>query len=118
MKKHTIRVFRSKLPMILSISGFAMAMQATVVQAQSFPPVVDKAEEAQSAGVVGRAAQLRPVNVNKVKAPPRPPGSENVVVHVGMNPLEVQRQKRAHAPSKLEKKDHTRDDTLPSLKNK
>lgn len=118
MKEHTIRVFRSKLPMILSISGCVVAMQTTVVQAQPFPPVVDTAEEAQSAGVLGRAAPLRPVNVNKVKAPPRPPGSENVVLHVGMNPLEVQRQKRAHAPSKLEKKDFTRDDTLPTPKHK
>lgn len=47
-----------------------------------------------------------------VKAPPRPPGSERVQVEAGLSPDEVGRQKRAHKHSKLEKKDHTRDDSL------
>lgn len=97
MKNLTIRVLVGRLPVILSISSFAMAMQATLVQAQSFPPVVDTA--------------VQPLPVNQVKAPPRPPGSANAVLNVGLDPLEVQRQERAHRHSKLEKKDHTRDDT-------
>lgn len=47
-----------------------------------------------------------------VQAPPLPPGSSMVRVEAGLSPDEVSRQKRAHKHSKLEKKDHTRDDTL------
>ena len=52
---------------------------------------------------------------SSVKAPPLPLGSDKVVVEVGLSPDEVSRQKRAHKHSKLEKKDHTRDDTLDAL---
>lgn len=45
-----------------------------------------------------------------VQAPPRPPGSDQVVVDAGVNPDEVQRQKRAHSHSRLTKKDLTRND--------
>lgn len=47
-----------------------------------------------------------------VQAPPLPPGSNLVRVEAGLSPDEVSRQKRAHKHSKLEKKDHTRDDSL------
>ncbi|MDB5868349.1 MAG: hypothetical protein JWP96_681 [Polaromonas sp.] len=80
MKKYTLRVVASRLPVILAMGGFAVAMQASAVQ-----------------------------------APPRPPGSDQVVVEAGVNPEEVTRQKRAHNHSKLAKKDHTRDDTRDVL---
>jgi hypothetical protein len=80
MKKHTIRAFARRMPVILAIGSFAMAAQAAAV-----------------------------------KAPPRPPGSERVQVEAGLSPDEVGRQKRAHKHSKLEKKDHTRDDSLDVL---
>ncbi|CAN5157116.1 hypothetical protein BH10PSE16_BH10PSE16_25890 [soil metagenome] len=47
-----------------------------------------------------------------VQAPPRPPGSDRVIVEAGMSPKEVLRQKRAHNHSRQGKKDFTRDDTL------
>ncbi len=77
MKKHTIRVLVSRIPVIFALGGFAIAVQAVAVQ-----------------------------------APPLPPGSDQVVVEAGVNPEEVTRQKRAHNHSRLQKKDHTHDDTL------
>jgi len=46
-----------------------------------------------------------------VQAPPRPPGSDKVRVEVGMDPLEVSRQKSAHNHSRGGRKDFTHDDT-------
>ena len=47
-----------------------------------------------------------------VQAPPRPPGSDRVLVEVGMNPMEVSRQKSAHNHARGARKDFTHDDTL------
>ena len=51
------------------------------------------------------------VQAAEVQPPPRPPGSNTVLVEAGMDPREVSRQKGAHQHSRLEKKDFTRDDT-------
>ena len=116
MKKQTIPVLVCKVPVILLLGSFAVAMSTTVVQAQSFPPVQETAMDVQSSGVLNRAVQARPST--KVQAPPRPLGSDKVTVAVGLNPLEIDREKRAHSHSKLVKKDFTRDDTLPTPKTK
>ena len=47
-----------------------------------------------------------------VQAPPLPPGSSLVRAEPGLSPEEIKRHKRAHAHSKLEKKDPTRDDSV------
>jgi hypothetical protein len=49
----------------------------------------------------------------RVKAPPLPPGSNQVRVAPGLNPDEARRSVRAHHHKGHVKKDVTRDDTAP-----
>lgn len=49
---------------------------------------------------------------SSVVPPPLPIGSHMVKQHAGMNPHEVERNKRAHHHNKHHKKDITRDDTI------
>ncbi|MDB5742402.1 MAG: hypothetical protein JWR68_717 [Polaromonas sp.] len=64
---------------------------------------------------LGGFAMATAQTLSPVKAPPLPPGSEKVRVEAGVTVEEVDRQKRAHKHSRLEKKDPTRDDTLDAL---
>jgi hypothetical protein len=96
MKKYATRPAASRL--LLAMGGLALALQAGLAQAQ---PMNDLDR-----------TQLQPDGTARVKAPPRPPGFEKVVVEAGLNPEEVKRQKRAHNHTRLSKKDHTRNDLL------
>lgn len=49
---------------------------------------------------------------NMVVPPPLPTGSHMVRPHAGVNPEEVERNKRAHHHKGHHKKDFTRDDTI------
>lgn len=121
----------AKLPALLVMGGLAMAMQVSVAQTRFLPALQTQPlsvgedagvrEQPASSTAVSRtsqiqaptssAARLAPSNV--VKAPPRPLASDKVVIGVGLNPVELKRQKKAHNADKVVKKDPTRDDSLP-----
>ena len=104
---------------LLVMGSLAAAMQVSVAQTspstvkknvlvQAQPLAVNKDAAIQEA-LSPRFSSLSP---KKVQAPPRPLGSDKVVIGVGLNPPELKRQKMAHSASKIVKKDPTRDDSL------
>ena len=123
----------AKLPALLVMGGLAMAMQVSVAQTRFVPAVQTQPlnvgedagvrEQAASSAAASRTSQIqasssavaRLAPANAVKAPPRPIASDKVVIGVGLNPVELKRQKKAHSSDKIVKKDPTRDDSLPVL---
>ena len=102
---------------LLVVGGLTAAMQVSVAQTKPLSVGMDASVQelplSQTLDLSGQSAPARLANaVRKVKAPPRPPGSDKVVVGVGLNPVELKRQKMAHSAEKMIKKDPTRDDSL------
>jgi hypothetical protein len=69
----------------------------------------------QTALFVSTAGIFMLANANNVTPPPLPLGSHMVKQHIGINPEETTRNKRAHHHNKHHKKDVTRDDTLDEI---
>ncbi|MGV8804762.1 MAG: hypothetical protein ACWA6Y_07355 [Polaromonas sp.] len=106
------------LPALLLVGSLMGAMQPAMAQTQSLDVGEDSGVREQPASSAAAktsqsqaSARLAP-SVSAVKAPPRPKGSDQVIIGAGLNPLEIKRQKRAHNASKIVKKDPTRDDSV------
>jgi hypothetical protein len=69
----------------------------------------------QTALFVSTAGIFMLANANNVTPPPLPLGSHMVKQHIGTNPEETARNKRAHHHNKHHKKDVTRDDTMDEV---
>ncbi|MEO5606344.1 MAG: hypothetical protein ABIR13_01985 [Polaromonas sp.] len=117
MKKYSNGVM-ARLPALLVMGSLTMAMQVSAAQTQPLDVGEDSAvreQPASSAAAKNSQSQasesLAPSN-SAVKAPPRPIASDKVVIGVGLNPVELKRQHKAHSADKIVKKDPTRDDSI------
>lgn len=107
---------------LLVVGSLAAAMQVSVAQTKLVAVDTKASIAAQPLAVnndaaVREALSPRPgkLPVSKVQAPPRPLGSDKVVIGVGLNPPELKRQKMAHSAAKIVKKDPTRNDSLDAI---
>ena len=114
------------LQALLLAGSFTVAMSPAMAQTQALDVGEDagvreqpapsaaaaRTKKIQAPASVSTAARPAP-SVGAVKAPPRPIASDKVVIGVGLNPVELKRQKKAHSSDKIVKKDPTRDDSLP-----
>ena len=116
----------ASLSALLLAGSFTVVMQPAMAQTQALDVGEDsgvreqpapstaaaRTSQIQAPASVSADARLAP-SVSAVKAPPRPKGSDKVVIGAGLNPVEIKRQKQAHSGAKIVKKDPTRDDSLP-----
>ncbi len=117
MKKYSNGVM-ARLPALLVMGSLTMAMQVSAAQTQPLDVGEDSGVREQPASNAAAktsqpqdSARLAPSD-STVKAPPRPIASDKVVIGVGLNPVELKRQQKAHSADKIVKKDPTRDDSI------
>ena len=106
------------LPALLLAGSFTVAMQPAMAQTQPLEVGEDSGIREQPASSAAAKTSQSPASArlapsaSAIKAPPRPIGSDKVVIGAGLNPDEIKRQKQAHSGAKIVKKDPTRDDSV------